>query len=259
MHSFKEQIGQLGWEFLRTIGHKNYRRFVVLSRARSGSNLLMSLLNSHPNVYGRGEVFTHLQGREIATTLDEVFSRYPYYTKAVGFKLFYYHPIDASGAERYDLWQQLIAMENLHVIHLRRRNLLRSLTSRKIALKQGVWKSTLVTKKADKLATDVSLRKSVSFTPDELEQAFLESDIWQDESKEKFGQHPFLELFYEDLAQDTAKEFQQVSDFLGLTYVRPQTKLIRQNPEKLDVLIENYAELKKYFENGPWSSYFIED
>lgn len=233
---------------------------MVLSRARSGSNLLMSLLNSHPNVYGRGEVFTHLHGRETTTTLDEVFARYPHYTEAVGFKLFYYHPIDGTESERRDLWQQLIEMGDLHIIHLRRKNLLRTLTSKKIALKQGVWKSTLSRAiDPDERAIVLPVQKQVNFTQAELEQAFQESDVWQSEAKNMFSQHPFLEVFYEDLAENIELEFQQVSNFLDLKYVQPHTKLKRQNPEKLEALIENYAELRKHFSNSLWSSYFEEE
>ncbi|MGB9498505.1 MAG: hypothetical protein ACKVE4_01885 [Dissulfuribacterales bacterium] len=40
-------------------GHTNFRRFIVLSRSRTGSNLLISFLNSHPKYYE--DLVAHLE------------------------------------------------------------------------------------------------------------------------------------------------------------------------------------------------------
>ena len=88
--------------------------------------MLMSFLNSHPNVRMEGELFATLNDRAPAQALEAAFSPPPAYVKAQGFKLFYYHPTDASDRR---LWTALTALPDLHVIHLKRRNILPTLVS----------------------------------------------------------------------------------------------------------------------------------
>mgnify|MGYP006437466411 CR=1 FL=1 len=45
---------------LSIFDHENFTKFIVLSRSRTGSNLLISMLNSHPNISAEGEKFSRL-------------------------------------------------------------------------------------------------------------------------------------------------------------------------------------------------------
>src|SRR5690606_26460474 len=115
------------------------RKFIVLSRSRTGSNLLISFLNSHPNIRARGEMFARLNGKNCKDVLARGFARQPFYVKATGFKIFYYHPMDDDSGH---VWDVLAELDDLRIIHLKRRNILRTLISRKIADTQGVWKAS---------------------------------------------------------------------------------------------------------------------
>jgi hypothetical protein len=110
--------------FSRLLKSKNYTRFIVLTKPRTGSNMLVNSLQMHPNmkVYGelfRGGVDDKVKER-ILTSVDDyfdsrIFKKYDRSIKAVGFKIFYHHPVyDHDGK----VWSYLQDCDGLRVIHL---------------------------------------------------------------------------------------------------------------------------------------------
>jgi LPS sulfotransferase NodH len=143
-------------------------------------------------------------------------------------------------------------MKSLHVIHLKRRNILRALVSEKIAQDSRVWSTT------NKNQLGCINSKKVSFTVDELTKGFEQTENWEIESENMFSDHRMLSVYYEDLVCDTETWFKKILEFLGVQYFDPETKLLRQNPESLSDLIENYAELRDTFIGKKWGNYFTE-
>lgn len=129
----------LTYRVLCNFGSYDYKRFIVVTRSRTGSNLLISFLSSHPNVRAQWEIFNKLNGRSYKDILTSAFDKQPYYIRASGFKIFYYHPEDAQDREYPDIWQSLRNMKDLKIIHLKRRNILRTLISRKIAEYDNIY------------------------------------------------------------------------------------------------------------------------
>ncbi len=187
VRAVKELAVATGWRDLcrRLVRHRGYRRFMVLTRSRTGSNMLISCLGSHPAIHAEGEIFQRLNGRTSEEILDALFDDRPRRIRAVGFKLFYYHPLDDPHA---DLWQILRAMRELHVIHLRRRNLLRTLVSRKIAGVRDVW-SSLEEERSDGGVDG----KRVTMTAEELRAGFRQTREWEEEYPRMFRVQPLLE------------------------------------------------------------------
>ncbi|MBM3792123.1 MAG: sulfotransferase, partial [Acidobacteria bacterium] len=218
--------------------HRRYRRFIVLTRSRTGSNMLISCLLSHPAVHAESEIFQRLNGRSSREILEGVFCRRPRGIRAAGFKIFYYHPLDD---ERKEVWDLLQAMPGLHVIHLKRRNILRTLVSRKIAGELDVW-SSLEEKKA-RPGSD----KRVELTAAELRDGFTQTRTWERDFEEMFRGKPTIEVTYEDFVDRPEVEFRRITDFLGLPFHPPQSEFRRQNPEPLRDLIRNYDDLKREF------------
>lgn len=224
--------------------HKDYKRFIILTRARTGSNMLLAMLKSHPNIYAKGEIFRNLNGRDMEEVLNDIFSPQPKYIKSVGFKIFYYHQ---SGTE---LWQMLKEMQDLYIIHLKRSNTLRTLTSRKIAGKQDIWLQT-------SNYNDVNVKeKRVKFSFEELEEGFRLNKKWEDEYEAMFSDHKLITLKYEDIVDNPDTEFAKVTNLLNLKFSSPKVYTIKQNPESLSNLIVNYKVLKKQFSGTKWQSYF---
>ena len=243
----KDAIAISKYKVSSAIGHTRYRRFVVLSRSRTGSNMLLSFLNSHPNVYAGGEIFGRLNGRNHTKILAAAFGKQPRYIKARGFKIFYYHPIDD---KKSNIWNDLVNMNDLHVIHLKRRNILRTLLSRKLAETNDVW---LTTNSGSK---DSVSSKQVFFTVKELTEGFEQTRQWEQNGDDMFRDHNVLSVYYEDLVCDADSNFNKLTDFLGVVYVKPQTNLKRQNPERICDLISNYEELRVAFTGTQWQTFF---
>jgi len=235
----------------RPFGGKTFKRFIILTRSRSGSNLLSSFLNSHRQIYTRGEIFWNLNGRDWKRVLADEFAKEPTYIKARGFKIFYYHPQDDPDCE---LWDHLKSMEDLHVIHLRRENLLRVLTSRKIAGASDVWATHQATAGSDGKPVD----KRVRFSIEELETAFQETRDWEQMARERFSENPFLEISYEDLVAERQVTVARVAEFLDVDRFDAETTLRKQNPEPLGALIVNFDELKAHFSKTQWRLFFEE-
>jgi LPS sulfotransferase NodH len=227
--------------------HTNYKRFIVLARSRVGSNLLISYLNSHPNIAAENEIFQRLNGNNCSDILLNLFSKQPLYIRARGFKIFYYHPIDDDS---HEIWDLLVNIKDLHVIHLKRRNILRTLISRKLAEIQGAWVRTT--------SNNVDHHKSVEFDKEELEGLFRQTRLWESNGESKFRNHPFVTIYYEDLVNELESAMGKVYSFLGLRYVQPKTFMKKQNPETLHELVKNYKQMKRAFHGTEWQEFFEE-
>lgn len=239
----------LSIKLLSTFGDWDFRRFIVLTTGRTGSNMLISFLNSHPNVYAVGEIFRDLNGRNYKDAFAKVYAKQPYFIKAKGFKIFYTHPHDD---ETNDFWDYLRNFDNLWVIHLKRRNIFRRLISSKIAVKQDIWLSY------SPKDSDTSKGKTITFTAEELEKDFKQTRREEIRGDKMFRNHPLISVYYEDLVNNRESTFGEITDFLGVPYVRPKTNLRKQNPEGLRDLVTNYNELKLAFWGTEYQVFFEE-
>lgn len=240
-------LGRLvAYRAMAVFGHQNYVHFIILTRSRTGSNLLLSFLNAHPEIFTEGEIFARLNGGNPLTRLKSAFGKQPRHIRAKGFKIFYYHPLDGKAEE---LWNELTARENIRVIHLTRQNILRTLLSRKIAGIQDTWTGT----RFDAVNTE---SKRVQFTVQELQEGFSQTRAWESAAAARFGSHPVLHVSYEELITDPRETLASLFAFLKVCNEEPRTSLRRQNPENLQALILNYDKLKKAFEATPWEAFF---
>jgi len=244
-----QTLKTLKYRALKSFKYSGFRRFIVLSRSRTGSNLLISFLNSHPNISAEGEIFSELNGRNYKDVLATAFAAQSYQTRAKGFKIFYYHPQDDESG---DLWVDLVNMENLYVIHLKRRNILRVLVSRKIAESQDLWEVT------DSTVRDSHSEKCIRMTVEELASGFQQTNAWEKAGDDMFGERPLMTVYYEELVDRPETSYRKIADFLGVRFMPPQTSLKKQNPEKLCDLLTNYEELKNAFTGTEWQSFFEE-
>jgi LPS sulfotransferase NodH len=220
-------------------GHTDYVPFIVLGHARTGSNMLLSMLRSNPHVLVRGEVFARVKPDAIhATVAHTLQGRVPRNVGASGCKVFYYHPL---GDRTGELWRELDAIPDLHVVHLRRRNVLRTIVSREIADQQDEW---LQTRPQEAVPAE---RKRVSMTVEQVRNGVDRIEGLEREAAQRFSNRPLVEVCYEDLVSSPAPEFHRITDFLGVPPADPAGKTLRQNPEPLSALLVNYDELKSEF------------
>lgn len=246
--------------------HTDYTRFIILGRSRTGSNFLRGLIQSNPAVVTFGEVFRNVDALDmdnaqypnspalldlyqhdpLAFLEKAIYGKMPPEVHAVGFKLFYYH---ARQAPFDQLWPVLQADQHLHIIHIKRRNILKTHISRENAEKSGSWVNTSGTKEDP---GPITVDYEACLTD------FERTRQWEQEADLFFAGHPMLQVTYEDLAAQTVQSGQLIQQFLGLEPVPVQARTFRQSRKPLSEAIANYADLKRRFAGTPWAEFFSE-
>lgn len=267
-----------------------YVRFILLGRPRTGSTMLVQALNSNPGVICWSEIFnkrrefstrdvgmpTHLdRGAEAlrnrdydAFLRDRIFCRHEEERRAVGFKIFYHHFSHFDGLEA-----RLTEDTELRVLHLRRRNALRTLVSGKINQETGIavlpsYKSVITfaklmaaarqpLKAASWLRRRLRLARRagqtrVRISAEELVPFARRMDSLAARFDDAFGRHPRLTIFYEDMDRNREEAFDRVQSFIGVEKQPLTVTLRKQNPQPLRDLIENYDELYEELQSTPY-------
>jgi hypothetical protein len=215
-------------------------KFVIISRSRVGSNLLMTYLNNHPNIICDGEIIREakIKGKNILERAKKCWDL----DKVSGFKLFYYHTKGKNKEELYNY----IKENNIKVIHLKRKNKLRTVISSNIAMKHG-WHR--IKSKKDLLSLE---ERRFNVSVDSLLKEIKKTEEMEKEHDKIFPNG--LEVFYEEMNEIMPNVF----NFLGVKNVPLKTDMIRQNPEKLSDIIINYDEVKKALESTKYKKYLKE-
>lgn len=237
----------------KLFSHNDYTRFIVLTKQRTGSNLLINSLQAHPQMKVFGEVFRGGIDESIKTMVrasaadylnTRIFNKQPGAIRAVGFKIFYHHPAwDPSGA----VWRYLLDQENLRVIHLKRENALRSLVSKKIAQKTDVWKESGQAGETPDKRVVLSLEECLEY--------FETTARHEKEGDERFADKPLLQMTYERLTGDFDQQIARIQEFLGVDPMPLPIKTSKQNPETLAELIENFDQVREALTGTPWERY----
>jgi len=240
--SIKSKIKSISYSLKENIkGGTNYTKFVVITRSRTGSNLLISLLNSHNDIKVFGEKFSRLEGKTTQMIYRDVFPKKS--TRSVGFKLFYYHPLDS---EDNSIWDILKNDRDIKIIHLLRENLLRIHISRMIAGKTDEW----ISKNDNKRSVD---SKRVEIDVDSLLLDIETTVNYIKKTREDFNKHDMIEVTYENLVKNNKVVLETILNFIEVPTLELNTPLKKQNPEQLEQLISNYQEVKEKLDNTKYS------
>lgn len=261
----------------------DYTRFLILGEGRTGSNLLVQALNSHPEIVCFREVFnwTHkridyqVAGYEEFATRDRgmrkeqplqllrerIFRDWPPPTLAVGFKLHYGHAFGYEGLE-----EALVADQDLRLIHLRRKNMLRTYVSLMLAQRSGEWE------KDDSPTPRVRLRRLISsaknalggtdpltrihVSPAEFERFVVVHTLQGERYDGLFTTHAQLRLTYEDMVGNFEKAVGEAQDFLCVSHRKPETTLQKQRTRPLADQITNFRELRTHFVGTQHEAWF---
>jgi LPS sulfotransferase NodH len=210
--------------------------------------MLISFLNSHPEIEAKGELLARLKSSSYTQILERNLRTRPA-TRAVGFKLFYYHPMDHG---RNEVWEDFAQDRCIRIIHLKRRNVLRTCVSRAIAEKQDTWAE----RETKRIAEAQS--KAVTISYDDLKATFEQTEQWEEAADLVFCDHPCLNVFYEELVESPVSTFRDITAFLDVTEHIPTTDLRKQNFEPTSQLIVNYSELRDSFRETRWQRFFDE-
>lgn len=233
-------------------------RFLILAAPRTGSNLLCTLLNSHPDVLCHHELFNpegiyyaldHRDGslglgsraerdREPFAFLQRVWEN-TRGASCVGFKM--------TRGQDDAVMQSLIEDTGVLKIILYRRNRLKTFVSELVARQTNQWEvyagDELVTD-TPKLRVDIDSLKAHS----DLNERFYEGIRRSLQVKRQ----PYIEMYYENIF--SRAEHVRMLEFLGVdaTQVKLAPSSVKQNDGDLRSLIENFHELELALEGSDY-------
>lgn len=221
---------------------------ILLGRSRVGSNLVLRTLEGHPEVTVHGEVLApnkrpegDLSGH--VRRLLEAKSK----ASVLAFKVFYYH-VDTSND--LPVWESLISRSDVRVVHLKRRNILRTHVSRARAAATNQWA-------AQAGAAPVAAPRLWLDYEDCLAD-FKRTRNYERRFDEMLACHgtPTLQLEYESVVADFSPTMKRLQRFAGVADLNLPPALEKQAQLPLTDEIANYEDLKTAFVGTEWESFF---
>jgi LPS sulfotransferase NodH len=229
----------------------NQTRFVILNAPRTGSNMLCTILNSHPEILCHHEIFNphvvglarHLQNSSFTIgTLEEREDdpleflgrvwRASLGHPCVGFKLCW--------RQNETIFRAVLEDSRIRKIVLRRRNRVKAFVSLLLARKTGQW---VVYEPTDLLHSDTRVRVEIS----ELQETIAFNEEYYREIEETLtaSRQSFLKISYEELFSQEHQ--QRLLNFLQVS-AHPKAVLregtIKLNSRQVQNLITNFDELR---------------
>ena len=247
-------------------------RFLLISAARSGSTMIRTTLAEHPEVHMHGEVMGDRRVRNVVRAYlpetikalsPEEFARTMLLErsrntrrfiqetifvaggkkKAVGFKLILDQAFSLLFADAF-LW--LADQKDLKIIWLERRNHLARYASRLLRKLKGgrslVWAKDEL---PAQLTTEVD--------PNEFQQDIRNQEAAMKIMRERFDDHPCLEIVYEDVVKDPNAGYKSIFSFLNVDdSVEPCIVTRKVNSPDLSKVISNLASIRSHAAISPF-------
>jgi LPS sulfotransferase NodH len=230
--------------------NSSYPKFLIVGLARSGTTLLHTYLNSHPNIISGGERKIELIKQEIFELPEherEVFPPFPNYIKAAGAKVLLPHQQDNSFFPALN--EVLAAEPSFKVLFLKRENLLSWYVSLCIALNTKQW-SQINRQKKTPLA-----QRQIKIPIDNLLPTLKEASKANHAYCQLFNQFNTIEISYESLSKNPIPTLAEIQEFLDVSPAPLSSLLHKQNPEPLSNLILNYKEVEQALWNTPFQKF----
>lgn len=245
--------------------------FVVVCAPRTGSNLLVSLLNSHPDVMIGGEVFNQrsieedkilwpdpevktdphlleLRRSDPVAFLERLLTMAGerHSPAALGFKYLYW-----DAHQHAAVTEHLREQQHIKILHLKRRNRLERMLSAARSRASGVWvASTKSTKPSRQPAIELAFEK--------CQRDFERTENDEVKADAMFASHDVFQLTYEDLVADTRTKCDEIERWLGVRKAKLASEHKKLRTTTLRESIANYDELKERFADTKWAHHFSE-
>ncbi len=222
-----------------------YRKFIILSSPRSGTHMIRTILKNHPNIASRSELFNpdFLKNLPFDENTSEeiilnkhIYRKYPPRVETVGFVI---HRSGTPWGDWPHLWKMLEEETEIMIISLRRKNLLRRYLSYQL---MQIYKEAPV--------------EPLTIDPEELKNEFERHVAEIEEFDRRFSSHPILKICYEDLCNNYFKTIKRIQHFLKVEPLILSPEVKAKPKRKLSEAIDNYDELRTYFAQTKWKSFF---
>ncbi|MBW3020334.1 sulfotransferase [Candidatus Woesearchaeota archaeon] len=260
---------------------QKHQKLIIVCNARTGSNHLINLLNSHPNIKTFGEIFNLEKPRRVLKNplkllKETINKRYPSKFKVVSIKILYSQltledfVLDNNMKEfpffyrRYQLARELLSKTNknkvnkrmqkvlnyleknkeIKIIHLKRRNLLETYLSLKLAMIKDEW---VYRENSNDLKIKVDFEDCLK--------NFEKIKYYEKKYDDLFKNHKRIDIFYEDLIERQEITLKKIQRFLELPENNLKSKLKKQGKKPSESIL-NYKLLKTKFNGTPWEEFF---
>lgn len=223
------------------------RPFILFGRGRTGSTVLVQMLDSHPDVTCLGEI---LRFRTLAPVTYINNSLASLKTRHQGFKLLSYQVRTLCSPANQRRIRDWILENDAKIVHLHRDSLLEHAISNIYAVRRRVYHST------DRKSAQ---HKPIHIEPAELAERMDGSLQLLDFERQFLDGLPTLEIVYERDLEDAASQrrtYEAILDYLGLEPQRFEVGLEKVTPRNYEELISNWAEIKRHFEGTAFERYF---
>jgi hypothetical protein len=226
----RRRLAKIYWGIF---GQMDYKRTIILTHARSGSNLLANAIKTDPSVQVINEPFstTKKTGKTVEQICASCFGKKPTHIKHVVLKMFSY------DLDPYFEWPVFMTNYNPNVINLIRKDKLAILASFRMAKKTQQYKTS------DKILP--LKERTVFLEPNFITETLGKILYYENWIEKQFFFKKRLIIYYEDICEDKQKEFKRVNDYLNINIDTTGKNLIKkQNPEPLEQRIINFKEAK---------------
>lgn len=211
------------------------KKFVIFGRGRSGSTLLVDLLDSHPQIHCDNEILHH---RVLFPRLyiDSCASRYQ--SQVYGFKLLSYQIKDVQPISQPKNFLLELCQSGYKIIYLKRKNLLDHALSNINARQKQKFHYHV--------SQDKTQKKSIHVEVKELLKWITGSEKLNNYEHQLLQNVPHLSLTYESNLQYSLSHqttANQIFQLLDLPLVSVKTNLIKIMPLTVNEMIINYEEI----------------
>ncbi|MEM9991342.1 MAG: hypothetical protein AAF738_06220 [Bacteroidota bacterium] len=225
------------------------QKFVIFTSGRSGSTLLVDLINSNPNIHCDLELLK----RRVFAPMSLIRTHAKCSTQdTYGFKLLSYQlkNVQTGIRNKWMFLDRLVNKKGYKLIHLERENKAKQALSIIYAFYRGKWHNQKGSQQKQSLQFELE--------PKVLYKFIKESEILRQFETEMLQGQEYLHVSYEkDLANADrrAATIQNVSDWIGVDAVHPETSLRKVTPSKLSTMISNKQEVIDFIANTDCAHY----
>lgn len=216
-------------------------KFFILGHGRSGSTLLVQLLNEHPKIHSEGEILNAAQHMKSFFPSLYVQGRRAKFPKQVyGFKVKLYQLVEDQCLMNPREFVLDLYNQGWKIINLSRRNYLRSQVSHYVGRHRGFMHITTSQK------ASAFKESKVTIDCKDLIDGIERRDKYREKEKEILQGLNYIEVVYEDdllLQENHQRTCNKVFDHLDIEPVSVKAKLKKTTSSKLSEVIENYEEV----------------
>lgn len=220
---------------------------MIFALGRTGSTLLVDLLNGSPDVHCDGEILT--RGVVLPTAWVTAHRRrHP--DRVYGFKVKVDQLLQRQHLPDPADWLGGMHRRGWRVIHLRRRNLLRHVLSNTAASERGRYH--------ERAGESPATHRALRIDPMEL-MHWLGVRAWtRDEERRALADVPHEKVCYEDDLLESERHqatLDRLSAVLGVAPGRAATTLRPTNQGRLEDLVANYTDVARALAGTPYEAY----